>query len=106
MVHGALQQSLESLRRFVEDGIPGMPAEPRRTSRLVRMVAFRARDETVDAATCFVFPGLSRCAAWIRCEDLGHAFWSLGGWRLAGADGCDPDGALGPEPAGERPLSR
>jgi len=69
------------------------------------MVAFRARDETVDAATCFVFPGLSRCAAWIRCEDLGHAFWSLGGWRLAGADGCDPDEALGPEPAGE-PMKR
>jgi hypothetical protein len=84
MAHGALQQSLESLRRFVEDGIRGMPVEPRRTSRLVRMVAFRARDETVDAATCVVFPGLSRCAAWIRCEDLGTRFGpsAVGAWPV------------------------
>jgi hypothetical protein len=48
------------------------------------MVAFRARDETVDAATCFVFPGLSRCAAWIRCEDLGTRFGpsAVGAWPV------------------------
>jgi hypothetical protein len=52
---------------------------------------FRARDETVDSANLRC---RSRSAAWIWCEELATRF--LGGRRLAGADGCDPDGALGP----------
>jgi len=35
-----------------------MQARPRRTSRLVRLVAFRARDGTVDAATSVVLSGV------------------------------------------------
>jgi len=70
------------------------------------MVAFRARDETVDAATCFVFPGLSRCAAWIRCEDLGTRFGpsAVGAWPVL------TDAILtelsGPNQPVNRPVSR
>ena len=73
MVHGAFQQSLESPFRRGRDP-PGMPAEPRRTSRLVRMVAFSGRDETVDAANLRRLSRSVRCPARIRCEQLAGRF--------------------------------
>jgi Domain of unknown function (DUF1905) len=43
MIQGAFQQSLESLRRFVEDSLPGMQLSGVGHARLVHMVGFSGR---------------------------------------------------------------
>jgi hypothetical protein len=56
--------------------------------------------------TCVVFPGPIRCAARDTVRTTRHAFWSLSGRRLAGVDGRDPDGALGPVTRPGEPMRR
>ena len=68
------------------------------------MVAFRALDETVDAATSVVCPGLSGVLPGYGARNSPRV-WPLGGRGLAGADGCDPDGALGPVDRPDEALS-
>jgi Aspartate amino-transferase len=52
--------------------------------------------------TSVVVPGLSGLPPGYGARNSPRV-WSPGGRRLAGADGCDPDGALGPV---NRPVNR